>query len=65
MPNICRMYSHTQNENGTFNTLCLYCFMTVGSAVPTETELTEIESAHACIEKVLALLSKPIEGKPS
>jgi hypothetical protein len=30
------MYSHTQNENGTYNTRCLYCFMTIASSVETD-----------------------------
>jgi len=64
------MYSRTQNENGTYNTRCLYCFMTVGSAVPTEAELAEIESEHNCPEKVLALWNQDVRekhasGKPS
>ena len=48
------MYSHTLNENGTLNSRCLYCFMTIGSAVENETELARIESEHICPEKVLA-----------
>lgn len=48
------MYSHTQNENGSYNTRCLHCFMTVASAVETEEELTFLESRHICPEMVLA-----------
>jgi len=29
------MFSRTQNENGTYNTRCLCCFMTVASAMET------------------------------
>ena len=42
------MYNHTQNENGTYNTRCLYCFMTVASSVETEQELMLLESRHIC-----------------
>ena len=39
------MYSRTQNDNGSFNTRCLDCFMTVASCVETEKELARVESA--------------------
>ena len=42
------MYSRTQNENGTFNTRCLYCFMTVASAVESCAELDAVEGQHPC-----------------
>jgi hypothetical protein len=48
------MYSRTQNDNGTYNTLCLYCFMTVASAVETEEALGQLEAHHFCPERVLA-----------
>jgi hypothetical protein len=50
------MYSRTQNENGSYNTRCLDCFMTVASSVETEEELDAIEANHICPEKVLAEL---------
>ena len=50
------MYSRTQNENGSFNTRCLYCFLTVASAVESERELDQIEANHLCPEKALAHL---------
>jgi hypothetical protein len=50
------MYSRTQNDNGTYNTRCLYCFMTVASATETEDELTRLEAAHICPERALAHL---------
>ena len=50
------MYSHTQNENGSFNTRCLDCFMTIASAVDTEDELTAREANHICPERALASL---------
>jgi len=48
------MYSRTQNDNGTYNTRCLYCFMTVASAVETPEELELEEAEHLCPEKALA-----------
>jgi len=48
------MYSRTQNENGTYNTRCLDCFMTVAFSVETEGELRQIEDHHICPEKALA-----------
>ena len=50
------MYSRTQNDNGSFNTRCLDCFMTVASCVETEQELGRVEAHHICPEKVLAEL---------
>jgi len=50
------MYSRTQNENGSYNTLCLDCLMTIASCVVTEEELERKEARHLCPEKALALL---------
>jgi len=50
------MFHHTQNENGTYNTLCLYCFMTVASAVESNDDLEKVEAAHLCPEHVLSEL---------
>ncbi len=48
------MYSRTQNENGTYNTRCLYCFMTVASDVESNEELQRLEARHVCPERALA-----------
>ena len=50
------MFYHTQNENGTYNTLCLYCFMTVASAVESKEDLEKVEAGHMCPEHVLSEL---------
>jgi len=50
------MYSRTQNENGSFNTRCLYCFMTIARALETEAELDKAEALHMCPEHALAEL---------
>jgi hypothetical protein len=50
------MYSRTQNENGTYNTRCLYCFMTVASAVESSQDLDQVETHHCCPERALVEL---------
>jgi hypothetical protein len=50
------MYNHTQNENGTYNTRCLDCFMTIATSVEADDELEALEARHNCPEKVLAQL---------
>ncbi len=50
------MYSRTQNENGSYNSRCLDCFMTIASCVETEQELGAREAHHMCPEKALAQL---------
>jgi hypothetical protein len=60
------MYNRTQNENGSHNTRCLDCFMTIASCIETEEELTVREGHHICPEKALADLlaqEKSIEAK--
>ena len=60
------MYSRTQNENGTYNTRCLYCFMTIASSVETDKELAGVEARHICPERALAALleqQKTIESQ--
>lgn len=53
------MFSHTQNENGTYNTRCLHCFMTIASSVESLENLERVEAQHVCPEKALAdLLSR-------
>ncbi|HEY2861152.1 MAG TPA: hypothetical protein VGJ21_22270 [Terracidiphilus sp.] len=48
------MYNRTQNDNGTYNTRCLYCFMTIASAVEANRELDVLETLHVCPERALA-----------
>jgi hypothetical protein len=60
------MYNRTQNENGTYNTRCLYCFMTIAFTVETEQELARVEARHICPERALAELleqEKAIESR--
>jgi hypothetical protein len=48
------MYSRTQNENGSYNTRCLDCFMTIASCVEADEELDAREARHICPERALA-----------
>ena len=50
------MYSRSQNDNGTYNTRCLFCFMTIASAVEGERELDTLETRHVCPERALSEL---------
>ncbi len=50
------MYKRSQNDNGTYNTQCLHCFITVASAVQTPEELEWVEKHHLCPEKALSNL---------
>jgi hypothetical protein len=50
------MYNRTQNENGTYNTRCLFCFMTIASSVETDKELGQVETRHICPERALSEL---------
>lgn len=50
------MYSRTQNENGSYNTRCLDCFLTIASSIESEDELDRLEARHICPEKALAWL---------
>jgi hypothetical protein len=60
------MYNRTQNDNGSYNTRCLHCFMTVASCVETGEALQSLELRHICPEMVLADLfsrEKSIQSK--
>jgi len=50
------MYIRTQNENGSYNTRCLDCLLTIAFSVESETELDDLEAHHFCPEKVLSAL---------
>ncbi len=59
------MYNRTQNENGTYNTRCLHCFMTIASSVATEKDLAPLEARHICPERALAALLEQIKSTES
>jgi hypothetical protein len=48
------LYNRTQNDNGSYNTRCLYCFMTVASSIESEQSLDQLETRHICPERALA-----------
>jgi hypothetical protein len=50
------MYNRTQNDNGTYNTRCLDCLLTVATSVETEEDLERLEARHMCPERALAEL---------
>jgi hypothetical protein len=50
------MYHREQNENGTYNTRCLYCFLTIAFTLESEKELDRAEAKHICPERALAEL---------
>jgi len=52
------MYSRTRNDNGTYNSRCLYCFLTIVSAVEAEEKLDQFEARHICPERALAELQR-------
>jgi hypothetical protein len=59
------MFIQTQNENGTYNTRCLYCFMTVASAVESVEEIEQLETHHICPERALSdLLARSTAARP-
>jgi hypothetical protein len=59
------MYSRTQNENGTYNSRCLDCFMTIASYAETEADLDAVETRHTCPEKALSALLKQAKAAES
>ena len=60
------MYSRTQNENGSYDTRCLDCFLTIARSVENESELDELEARHICPEKALSwLAAQPCPVKPA
>jgi hypothetical protein len=42
-----QFFPHRRNRNGSYDSICLTCFATVGSA-RTQEELVEIDRAHVC-----------------
>ncbi len=50
------MFTRTQNEDGSYNTRCLDCFITIASCVEKVAELDQCEVPHFCPEKVHAQL---------
>jgi hypothetical protein len=51
------MYKRTRNENGSYGTRCLDCFLTIASSVENDAELDALEARHICPEKALSWLA--------
>lgn len=51
-------YLHRANPDGTFDSICIGCFVTVASAV-TESALAEPEMSHKCIPSSLSQRDRP------
>jgi hypothetical protein len=49
-----KSYHRTVNDDGTHNSRCLDCLMTIAHGVTTEEELARREGSHLCPEKILA-----------
>jgi hypothetical protein len=45
-------FPHRQNSDGTYDSICIVCFATVGSA-ESEDELLLLERSHACNARAL------------
>jgi hypothetical protein len=57
---ISRIYPHRRNKDGSYESICLSCFLTVSRA-KTEAELTEQDVAHVCTATKLSTRGKPNE----
>ncbi len=47
------MYSRTNNGDGSFDSRCLHCLMTVARDVDSPAKLDPVEQQHLCVEKAL------------
>lgn len=47
VPRDAKEFAHRCNADGTFDSICLFCFHTVGTTV-TELELGSYEAQHQC-----------------
>jgi hypothetical protein len=43
------MFPHRQNDDGTFDSICPYCFSTVARGLHTERQLVAFEEEHVCL----------------
>ena len=56
---VSRIYPHRRNKDGSYDSICLTCFLTVSHA-KTEAELAKQDMAHVCH---VTLLSKRADSK--
>jgi hypothetical protein len=57
-------YSHRENPDGSFDSICMTCFITAGNA-PNEDALTVIENEHICSIAPLSIRNKNLADNPS
>jgi len=48
-----RIYPHRQNKDGSYESICMTCFLTISHA-NTETELKGQEEAHLCLPSLVS-----------
>jgi hypothetical protein len=48
-----QIYPHRKNKDGSYDSICLTCFLTVSHA-QSETELKKQEEAHVCAASLLS-----------
>ena len=53
-PNTLKVFAHRLNSNGTADSICLFCFATVGSVL-TEQALEPEEATHFCWQRAESL----------
>jgi hypothetical protein len=51
------MYNRTRNYDGSSDSRCLDCFLTIARSVASEAELDALEARHICPEKALSWLA--------
>jgi hypothetical protein len=53
------LFRHRHNDNGSYDSICIHCFATVGSSL-TEEKLEEDEKRHVCNPEILFRLATPL-----
>jgi hypothetical protein len=58
-------YHRTENDDGSHNSRCLDCLMTIAHGVVTEEEMVRREGSHLCPEKILAQMRATEQAQAS
>jgi len=58
------MFQRSSNDDGSLVSRCLYCFLTITSNCPSQTELEKLEKAHLCPERALQEMRLMKESTP-
>jgi hypothetical protein len=56
-------YTHRHNSDGTFDSICMSCFQTVGHEIR-ECDLAAAEAIHKCVVKLIELRPAKKSPKP-